>query len=252
MSAAVNDRPHEIVPLPHLPLTGELHPLRREFARWLATGNMITITIAVVVCATIYFWPRPAPVEIQIIKEVVDPHNFLPPPIDPSGGGEKIGGQVSVIPDIANFDPTKDEDLQPQPEVSEPQGSSENGDPSLNGPITNLYGDGPPLEVEPPAPPADNTGFIFFDTPPVLLSIEAPVYPAIVRETGIDGTVMVRVFVALDGHVKDAVAVDGPAPLREAAVASARTGFFKPALQGTHPVEVWVVIPITFELRTQY
>src|SRR5882672_6363537 len=89
MSAAVNDRPHEvIVPLVHLPLTGELHPLRREFERWLAMGNMITITLGVVVCATIYFWPRPVPVAVDKIPfdgpGIINPS---PPPIVERGGG---------------------------------------------------------------------------------------------------------------------------------------------------------------------
>jgi len=250
MSAAVNDRPHEIVPLPHLPLTGELHPLRREFARWLVTGNMITITIAVVVCATIYFWPRPVPIKIPIDK-LLNPRGYSPSPppiVEHDGGGP---GGFSVIQDVtkAIIVPTPDKDVIAPTEVEPNTGGP--GPDEGTGPIDNTFSSGTPIDV--PAPPAaDNTIFVPFDTPPVLLSIEAPVYPAIVRETGIDGTVMVRVFVALNGHVKDAVAVDGPAALREAAVASARTGYFKPALQGTHPVEVWVVIPITFELHERY
>ncbi|HET6462475.1 MAG TPA: energy transducer TonB, partial [Candidatus Krumholzibacteria bacterium] len=88
-----------------------------------------------------------------------------------------------------------------------------------------------------------------WDDPPVLVSIDAPRYPEMVRDAGIDGTVQVRVFVALNGHVKDAYVVDGPAALREAALTSARTAYFKPAKQGSHPVEVWVVIPITFQLH---
>ncbi|HKW14368.1 MAG TPA: TonB family protein [Candidatus Krumholzibacteria bacterium] len=250
MSAAVNDRPHEIVPLPHLPLTGELHPLRREFARWLATGNMITIAIAVVVCATIYFWPRPAPPGYVDIP-IVDPRVISPPPIDPHSGGG--GEQFTPIPDVGkvNYDPTDDKEiLKPlDPVDNQGSGGPETGEVA---PIDGSQIGGPLVDIPAPAPPADNGIFIPFDTPPVLLSIDAPVYPSIVRETGIEGTVMVRVFVALNGHVKDAYAVDGPAALREAAVTSARTGYFKPALQGTHPVEVWVVIPITFELRERY
>jgi hypothetical protein len=32
-------------------------------------------------------------------------------------------------------------------------------------------------------------------------------------------------------------------------VTSAKTAIFKPALQGTSPVEVWVMVPITFQLH---
>lgn len=252
MSAAVNDRPHEIVPAVHLPLTGELHPLRREFARWLATGNMITITLALVTCASIYFWPRSAQPVIDNIVRDFDPHSFMPQPIDPNSGGGPSPGNYSVITGPAIFEPTKDEDLKVDPEFAEPESNGNGEDPSVNGPITDPYdGGGPPLVVEPVTPERDD-GFVPFDTPPVFISITPPVYPNMVKEAGIEGTVMVRVFVALNGHVKDAYVVEGSPALREAALASARTAFFKAALQGNHPVEVWVVIPISFQLHDRY
>jgi len=249
MSAAVNDRPHEIVPLPHLPLTGELHPLRREFARWLATGNVITITLAVVVCATIYFWPRPAPLGYVDMTHVGPQIIISPPPIDPTGGGS--GGDYTVITSgKVNYEPTKDTEPVTDPGAQPTSGEGE-GPPlvgSVDGPITGEV----PVDINLPVPAARSDGFVPFDTEPVLISIDRPVYPDMVRDAGIEGTVLVRVFVALNGHVKDAYVVDGSSALREAAVAAARTAFFKPALAGTHPVEVWVVIPITFELRERY
>lgn len=252
MSAAVNDRPHEIVPAVHLPLTGELHPLRREFARWLATGNMITITLALVTCASIYFWPRSEPIKLPGIEKLVEKGRVFPfpPPIVEHGGGGSPG-EYSVISTVADFEPTKDEDLKQETNLDQSTGSDDGEEPSL-GPITNLYsGGGPPLDIDPPAPKPDE-GYVWFDREPVMLSITPPVYPAMVKDAGIDGTVMVRVFVALNGHVKDAYVVEGSPALREAALASARTAFFKAAMQGTHPVEVWVVIPITFRLHEGY
>jgi protein TonB len=78
--------------------------------------------------------------------------------------------------------------------------------------------------------------------------VQPPVYPEMVREAGIDGTVTVQVLVGKDGKVKQAQAIDGPEPLRAAGLASARSAIFKPALQGTSPVEVWVMIPVTFQI----
>jgi protein TonB len=136
-----------------------------------------------------------------------------------------------------------------EPELSD-GGDGGEGEP-LEGGIPGPVTDDGSIYVAPPAPTSAEA-FTPFDTEPVLLSIDPPVYPAIVRDAGIDGQVMVRVFVALNGHVKDAYVVDGSPALRDAALTSARTAFFKPALAGTHPVEVWVVIPITFELRERY
>jgi len=180
MSAAVNDRPHEIVPLPHLPLTGELHPLRREFARWLATGNMITITIAVVVCATIYFWPRPATGPLQFVIPPPPGVVISPPPIAPHSGGG--GEHFTPIPDVGkvNYDPTDDKEIIKALDPVDNPGSD--GDETGEvGPIDGNDVDGTPIDIPAPIPPADNGIFIPFDTPPALLSIDAPVYPAIVR-----------------------------------------------------------------------
>jgi hypothetical protein len=37
--------------------------------------------------------------------------------------------------------------------------------------------------------------------------------------------------------------------LREAAIQSAKTAIFRPALMQQRPVEVWVIIPVTFKLH---
>jgi len=251
MSAAVNDRPHTvIVPLPHLPLTGDLHPLRREFARWLATGNMITIMLAVTVCAIAYFWPRAevstgVPID-GLVKGGIFPQ---PPPIIIGGGAG--GNNFVTTPDVpVNYLPTDEVDLVPRNDITDVDG----GTSDVPGPADSWNGDesGGFTVVDPPAPAPRSDGFIIDNIEPVLLSIVSPVYPEMVRDAGIDGTVLVRVFIAIDGHVKDAYVVEGSPALREAALASARTAFFKPALQGTHPVDVWVVIPITFELNERY
>jgi TonB family protein len=106
-----------------------------------------------------------------------------------------------------------------------------------------------PIEVAPSEPTeASANPYVAFDELPVLLSIGAPVYPDLARAAGIEGTVLVRVLVTRTGKVQDAVAVEGPAPLHASAVDAARTALFKPALQGDNPVEVWVMIPITFSL----
>jgi protein TonB len=196
-------------------------------------------------CTIVYVWPREAVITIPMVT-TREPGVFpSPPPIDPNGG---VPGMAAIKPDVdpnAVIEPVNNEDLVQDPAVTEPGGGDgEPGDyPSEpTGPISET----PITLPDPPAPAADYT---WWDEAPVMLSCEPPVYPAIVREAGIDGTVHVRVLVGVNGKVKDARAVDGPAVLCDAALSSARTALFRPALQGVHPVEVWVVIPVTFELR---
>lgn len=252
MSAAVNDRPHQVlVPLVHLPLTGELHPLRREFERWLAMGNVITITVAVVVCATIYFWPRPAPVVVEgLAKDFDGVINWSPPPI-PTGLNDTGFDVQMPATGPMNIEPVETIDRPENPGTPNTGGGNGPGEPGgETGNFNGTFGIfDSTVVIEPPHAPPYVTPW---DDPPVLVSIDAPKYPEMVRDAGIDGTVLVRVFVALNGRVKDAMVVEGASPLHEAALASARTAFFKPALVSGHPVEVWVVIPITFQLRERY
>jgi TonB family protein len=246
MSAAINDRTHDAL-LSRLPLTGEFHPLRREFERLLATGNAIALTFAMLACAIVYVWPREATITDQ--GDVFGNHRVFPSPrpIDPRGGGPTM---PAIAPNLDNalIEPVEDEELVQESDIPEPGSGNGELDELSNDGSLGPIGEGEIAPPDPPTPPV-SPEYNWWDEAPVLLSCEAPVYPAMVSDAGIDGTVHVRVLVDLNGKVKDARVVDGPAVLREAALTSARTALFKPALQGVHPVEVWVVIPITFQLR---
>jgi protein TonB len=91
--------------------------------------------------------------------------------------------------------------------------------------------------------------FVAVEEEPVRIHLDRPVYPDMARQAGIEGTVLVRVLVGKDGKVKDVIYIDGPEALKEAAFDCARTAVFRPALMDHKPVEVWVVMPVTFRLR---
>ena len=74
-------------------------------------------------------------------------------------------------------------------------------------------------------------------------------YPELPRQAGIEGTVQLKVFVTRAGKVKQAVAMEGPDVFFDAAIAAAKTALFAPAKQGDKPVDVWVMIPVTFKLH---
>ena len=50
-----------------------------------------------------------------------------------------------------------------------------------------------------------------------------------------------------NGKVKDVIVLEGPEALREAADRCARTSVWKPAVIDNKPIEVWVMMPITFK-----
>jgi TonB family protein len=84
---------------------------------------------------------------------------------------------------------------------------------------------------------------------PVLIAMRAPVYPEIARDAGIEGTVLVRLLVDVQGTVREAQILQSVLGLDEAALAAASTAVFRPALQQDRPVAVWVVVPIDFQLH---
>jgi protein TonB len=78
-----------------------------------------------------------------------------------------------------------------------------------------------------------------------------PRYPASARRQGIQGTTLLRVFVASDGRVTD-VGVErtaGHPELDDAAADAVRRWRFDPARRGDEAVGMWVLLPVEFRLR---
>jgi periplasmic protein TonB len=78
-----------------------------------------------------------------------------------------------------------------------------------------------------------------------------PSYPTSARRAGIQGTTLLGVFVAADGHVGDVVVKQsaGHPELDAAAADAVRRWRFEPARRGREPVAIWVLLPVEFRLR---
>jgi len=235
----------------HLPLTGELHPLRREFARWLSAGNAFSLLIALAIFGSWYLWSHrtveeeapPPGVQILELREL-----GVPPSISRA---QEQTAQLNVAgaaapPTIGIPEPVPDEQAQTSTIATQAEMSD------ALAPITasELSGGADSIVVDYKDDNSPRPGdFVAFDELPVLLSAEQPAYPDLAREAGITGTVRVNVLVGKDGRVKKAIAMDGPELFRDSAIEAAKKARFKPALQGRNPVEVWVLIPFNFELN---
>ncbi len=78
-----------------------------------------------------------------------------------------------------------------------------------------------------------------------------PSYPSTARRLGIEGTSLLRVYVAADGRVTD-VQVDqtaGHPDLDRAAMDAVRRWKFEPGRRGSEPVGMWVRLPVQFVLK---
>ena len=106
-------------------------------------------------------------------------------------------------------------------------------------------------DAPPPPPEGPRVKIIPYDDPPQPLSSIRPVYPEIAQEAGIEGTVVVEVFVDKKGRVQDTLILKGipNTGLDEAAVTAIKKTRFRPAKQRERAVGVWISIPVNFRLK---
>ena len=106
-------------------------------------------------------------------------------------------------------------------------------------------------DAPPPPPEGPRVKFIPYDDPPQPLSNIRPIYPEIAQEAGIEGTVVVQVFIDKEGRVQDTLILKGipNTGLDEAAISAIRKTRFRPAKQRERPVGVWISIPVNFRLK---
>ena len=107
-------------------------------------------------------------------------------------------------------------------------------------------------DAPPPPPEGPRVKFIPYDDPPVPLRPIRPKYPEIAQEAGIEGTVVVQVFVDDKGRVKETVILKGipNTGLDEAATEAIMGVRFRPAKQRERAVGVWISIPVNFRLKS--
>jgi len=84
------------------------------------------------------------------------------------------------------------------------------------------------------------------------LNNPSPDYPPLSRRLGEQGRVLVRVFVDSSGAPAQVELREssGHSRLDDAATAAVRRWRFVPARRGTEPVGAWVLVPISFNLRS--
>jgi protein TonB len=86
---------------------------------------------------------------------------------------------------------------------------------------------------------------------PMYRTNPSPHYPRLARKRGYEGTVVLEVLVDPSGRVRDLQVFKsgGYAILDKAAVASVKDWLFEPGMRGDEKVEMWVKIPIRFQLK---
>ena len=84
-----------------------------------------------------------------------------------------------------------------------------------------------------------------------LVRQQPPVYPAVARQDGITGVVVVKAVIAKDGTIKPVDVVSGHPLLAPAAIDAVRQWEYQPTLLNGDPVEVVTTVNVTFALPGQ-
>jgi TonB family protein len=95
-------------------------------------------------------------------------------------------------------------------------------------------------------PPAD---FVAYEKAPEVLKKVEPEYPAIALKSGMEGNVLVKVWVDESGNVVETDVLRSDEKIfEEAAKIAANKWKFSPAMSNGQPVAVWVSIPFRFRI----
>lgn len=98
---------------------------------------------------------------------------------------------------------------------------------------------------------SENLSNIVREAVPMYRSNAPPDYPRSARKRGWEGTVILEILVDVEGSAKDIRINEssGYDILDEAAASAAKKWMFVPGMRGDAPVEMWVRVPVTFQLQ---
>jgi len=111
--------------------------------------------------------------------------------------------------------------------------------------LAKMLGPSPAIvvaKVKPPAIPRMSSGI----TNGNLIVKTEPIYPAIAKAAGVQGTVILRAIISKSGTIENLVVQSGPAMLRQAALDGVRTWRYRPFLLNGEPTEVDTMITVNF------
>jgi periplasmic protein TonB len=130
-------------------------------------------------------------------------------------------------------------DAAPTPDVVAAGNNSGGEAPGLASPTLNLVAPSRPTPESPLRVGGDIKA-------PRLISTSLPVYPAIARQAGVEGNVIVDTVVDKDGNVTSMKVLSGPPMLRQPAVDALREWKYHPGTLNGDPVAVEITVSIQF------
>lgn len=219
---------------------------------------VVAVHVAAIVALAHYRTEVPLPVERPIIISLVQPESASP--VEPP---KVIPPQPKPVKQKPTPQPQPRPEPRPEPVAETPrlvaQVPESTPVPAVSAPapvaepvhVAEPQPESPPAKQKPApeeAPPIDPPRFNadYLDNP-------APGYPPLSRKQGEQGTVQLRVRVSAAGTALEVSLhkTSGFPRLDQRAIDTVRQWKFVPARQGGQPVDAWVIVPITFSLKSK-
>jgi protein TonB len=242
----------EVVQFPYgLPELKENY--RKYLLRGLVIGIILNLSLVGAYWAVVYLDKDEPPMRVvRIIK-----YSELGPPPSITDTRETIAAKIAVStavkPSIGIPVPVPDALVNPEQTFASQTEMSQYVNPELaegkNGDQATIVSeDDLNLQIEDEGPPPD---FVPFEKAPAVVKRIEPVYPELARKAGMEGRVIVKVWIDRKGRVKDVVILKGATEvLNEAAIKAAKQWEFTPAMMKHGPVDVWSTLTFNFKLST--
>jgi TonB family protein len=238
-------------------LDGSLHrsgygapELRQYYQKYMSRSLMLSIVLQIACVTSYYFFQAPeGRIEPPRIAEVISYRSLIPPSLfqrslssSTSTGTKSVVRPRYAIP-IPAVDPLVDSNntIPSQRQLGEPSGTYSE---------FTIVGDGADHAINPEDDNVEPSPFRAIEKTPQVVKRVGPRYPESAIRAGIEGSVILNMWVDRTGKVRKAVVIKSDADiLNTSAIEAAMQWVFTPAIMQHGPVSVWVSIPFRFKLR---
>jgi protein TonB len=223
--------------------------LKQVYQKYFAIAMGIAIFIHAVIIGGYYLIeilnqeePPPRMVHIMKYSDLGPPPSIqstnTPPPVAVSAPVSKptVGAPV----------PVPDAEVSPEQTIATQTEMSQQVAPVVEGTGSEGVSIEQDITIEDEGPPAD---FVPYEKEPQIVKKVEPKYPDLAMRAGLEGKVIVKIWVDKEGKVKQVVVLKSDAEIfNEPSVEAAKQFVFTPAYMNNGPVAVWVSFPFRFKL----
>jgi len=224
--------------------------LKRLYQRYFATAFAVAVLVHALVLGG-YFLAQALQKEeepvmtVRILKysELGPPPSITNTEAAPQMGvsGPVVKPSVGVPVPVPDAEVSAEQTFASQKELSQVQA-----------PVASMTGGNEQVVIQEAPPPEDAPppDFVPYEKEPTPVRTLKPEYPELARRAGLEGTVLVKIWVNKEGKPKKALVVKSDAEIFNQPSTDAAMKFvFTPALMNNGPVAVWVIIPFRFTLK---